>query len=98
MFCRKCARALVTGQHSRVQPPFYPLWYPTLIMSSSVSARLNADLLEHNYSLWKRDPHAVDTTWAAFFEGFELGLVKPLQRDGAEAAGSAGAATGGAAR
>ena len=90
MFRRKCARALVTGPHSQVQPPFFPLWYPTLIMSSSVSARLNADLLEHNYSLWKRDPHAVDTTWAAFFEGFELGLVQPLRRDGAEAAGASG--------
>jgi 2-oxoglutarate dehydrogenase E1 component len=90
MFRRKCARALVTGPHSHVQPLFYPLWYPTLIMSSSVSARLNADLLENNYSLWKRDPHAVDTTWAAFFEGFELGLVQPLRRDGAEAAGASG--------
>jgi len=46
-------------------------------MSSSVSARLNADLLERQYSLWKQDPQAVDATWGAFFEGFELGMAQP---------------------
>ncbi|MFN0126061.1 MAG: 2-oxoglutarate dehydrogenase E1 component [Verrucomicrobiales bacterium] len=49
-------------------------------MSSSVSARLNADLLERQYSLWKQDPQAVDATWGAFFEGFELGMAQPPRR------------------
>lgn len=52
-------------------------------MSSTVSARLNAELLENNYALWKNDPHSVDATWGAFFEGFELGLVQPPKKDGA---------------
>jgi 2-oxoglutarate dehydrogenase E1 component len=62
-------------------------------MSSSVSARLNADLLEQNYQLWKNDPGAVDATWGAFFEGFELGLVQPPRREEA-AGGPAGARAG----
>jgi len=59
-------------------------------MSSSVSARLNADLLEHTYSLWKQDPRSVDATWGAFFEGFELGLVPPPRGEAAPADGGAG--------
>jgi 2-oxoglutarate dehydrogenase E1 component len=43
-------------------------------MNLSVSARLNADLLDENYAKWKSDPSSVDTTWSAFFEGFELGM------------------------
>jgi len=34
---------------------------------------LNLDLLEENYERWQGDPASVDTSWAAFFEGFELG-------------------------
>ncbi len=50
-------------------------------MSSSVSARLHADLLESQYALWKQNPAAVDPSWGAFFEGFELGLAQPPRRD-----------------
>ncbi len=42
-------------------------------MNASVSPRLNADLLDETYALWKRDPGSVDAVWAAFFEGFEIG-------------------------
>ena len=56
-------------------------------MSSSVSARLNADLLESQYALWKDNPQSVDATWGAFFEGFELGLVQPPRREESTAAG-----------
>tara|TARA_R110002096_G_scaffold206192_8_gene392372 strand:- start:13438 stop:16242 length:2805 start_codon:yes stop_codon:yes gene_type:complete len=42
-------------------------------MNSFVSARLNADLLDEKYALWKNDPRSVETDWSAFFEGFELG-------------------------
>ena len=50
-------------------------------MSSSVSARLHADLLESQYALWKQNPSGVDPSWGAFFEGFELGLAQPPRRD-----------------
>ncbi len=52
-------------------------------MKSSVSARLNADLLEEKYSQWSENPASVDATWAAFFEGFELG-VEQLKRKEAQ--------------
>jgi 2-oxoglutarate dehydrogenase E1 component len=55
-------------------------------MKSSVSARSNADLLEQMYSLWSESPSSVEPTWAAFFEGFELGVAQTKPRDGAGAA------------
>ncbi|MDB6077064.1 MAG: 2-oxoglutarate dehydrogenase component, partial [Akkermansiaceae bacterium] len=60
-------------------------------MKSSVSARLNADILEQQYALWCEDPRSVEPTWAAFFEGFELGVAQT------KPAGATGAAAGGAA-
>ncbi len=42
-------------------------------MKSTVSARLNADLLDEKYEQWRDDPRSVDPNWAAFFDGFELG-------------------------
>ena len=56
-------------------------------MSSSVSARLNANLLDENYERWLADPRSVDSTWASFFEGFELGVVqaKPKGKEAAQA-------------
>lgn len=75
---------------------FHPL------MSSSVSARLNANLLDENYERWLADPRSVDGTWAAFFEGFELGVVqaKPRGEDAkqtkSKTSPSSGAATLGA--
>jgi len=49
-------------------------------MKSSVSARLNADILEEQYARWMEDPRSVEPTWAAFFEGFELGVAQPRER------------------
>ena len=49
-------------------------------MKSSVSARLNADILEEQYARWMEDPRSVEPTWAAFFEGFELGVAQPRDR------------------
>jgi 2-oxoglutarate dehydrogenase E1 component len=46
-------------------------------MNSTVSVRQNADLLEAQYSQWCEDPKSVGETWAAFFEGFELGTAQP---------------------
>ena len=66
-------------------------------MKSSVSARFNADLLEEQYALWCADSRSVDPTWAAFFEGFELGAAqtKPRAGEAAPAAATPGAAPAG---
>jgi 2-oxoglutarate dehydrogenase E1 component len=50
-------------------------------MNSSVSARQNADLMEAEYARWCEDPRSVDATWAAFFEGFELGAAQLKRKD-----------------
>ncbi|MCE9611664.1 MAG: 2-oxoglutarate dehydrogenase E1 component [Chthoniobacter sp.] len=46
-------------------------------MATSFANRFNADLLDQNYANWRLDPASVDATWQAFFEGFELGSVRP---------------------
>jgi 2-oxoglutarate dehydrogenase E1 component len=46
-------------------------------MAISFATRFNADLLDQNYELWRKDPASVDSVWAAFFEGFELGSAQP---------------------
>lgn len=45
-------------------------------MTASVPFRANSDLLDTQYTDWKKDPSSVDTTWASFFEGFELGMAE----------------------
>ncbi len=57
-------------------------------MNSSVSARLNADLLEEKYAQWTEDARSVEPTWSAFFEGFELGAAQTRKR-GTEATAEA---------
>lgn len=53
-------------------------------MKPSFAARPNTELLEALYEDWRRDPHSVDGSWAAFFEGFELGVAQvPARRNGA---------------
>jgi len=59
-------------------------------MNSSVSARLNADLLEEKYAQWIEDPRSVEPTWSAFFEGFELGSAQSRKT---EVSGTTTAAT-----
>ena len=60
-------------------------------MAISFANRSNMELLDHNYEQWKRDPAGVDPTWAAFFEGFELGAVQPPGKNGHSGANGAGA-------
>ncbi|MBV8330319.1 MAG: 2-oxoglutarate dehydrogenase E1 component [Verrucomicrobia bacterium] len=43
-------------------------------MNTSYLNDWNADLLDQYYQRWKQDPASVDSSWSAFFEGFELGL------------------------
>src|SRR2546421_3413716 len=54
-------------------------------MRTSIAARANLELIDQNYQRWEEDPAAVDPSWAAFFEGFELGNLP--QRNGAAVAG-----------
>jgi 2-oxoglutarate dehydrogenase E1 component len=54
-------------------------------MNSSVSARLNADLLDEKFAQWSQDPASVEPTWAAFFEGFELGAEQARRKEAASA-------------
>src|SRR5436305_2701767 len=53
-------------------------------MRTTIAARANLDLIDRNYSRWQEDPASVDPSWAAFFEGFELGNLP--QRNGAAVA------------
>src|ERR1700736_3148121 len=50
-------------------------------MRTSIAARANLELIDQNYQRWQEDPASVDPSWAAFFEGFELGNLP--QRNGA---------------
>ncbi len=59
-------------------------------MNSSVSPRQNADLLDEKYAQWCEDPRSVDATWAAFFEGFELGAAQLKRKEDTSAAVSTG--------
>lgn len=52
-------------------------------MKSSVSARLNADLLDQKYEQWCDDPRSVEENWSAFFEGFELGSAQVEKKEAA---------------
>ena len=60
-------------------------------MKSSVSARLNAELLDEKFEQWSEDPLSVEPTWSAFFEGFELGNTQSKQAGVAAVASSGGA-------
>ncbi len=55
-------------------------------MHSSFATRLDPDFLDEKYRRWQENPESVDSGWAAFFEGFELGDLE--ERNGA-AAGAA---------
>lgn len=61
-------------------------------MKSSISARLNADLLDEMYARWSVDPSSVDAYWAAFFEGFSLGVAQPPAPVNAKSDAGAGVA------
>src|SRR5215475_8459553 len=42
----------------------------------SAAILLNADLFDEMYEQWKKAPDTVEPGWAAFFQGFELGLSR----------------------
>src|SRR2546430_13168053 len=53
-------------------------------MRTTIAARANLELIDQNSAGWQRDPASVDSSWAAFFEGFELGNLP--QKNGAATA------------
>ena len=55
-------------------------------MNQTFTARWNQLLIDENYERWSRDPSSVDPTWAAFFEGFELGMAREADAPAAKAA------------
>lgn len=65
-------------------------------MSSAVSSRLNADLLDENYAKWLNDPQSVSADWAFFFNGFEIGASQSEEQIEALKSEDSGAAAVGA--
>ena len=51
-------------------------------MAITFATRFNADVLDDAYARWQRDPLSVESSFAAFFEGFELGAIQPAQKNG----------------
>ncbi len=43
----------------------------------SFASRSNLDLIDDQYQRWRSNPAAVDESWQAFFEGFELAGRSP---------------------
>ncbi|MGD7653606.1 MAG: 2-oxoglutarate dehydrogenase E1 subunit family protein, partial [Verrucomicrobiales bacterium] len=42
--------------------------------------------MEEKYALWCENPHSVEESWSAFFEGFELGATRAEEQEQAELA------------
>ena len=58
--------------------------------AATFASRANLELIEDFYARWRADPAAVDETWRAFFEGFELaGRTAPARRHTPRPASSA---------
>ena len=58
-----------------------------------MSSRLNADLFDENYAKWLDDPLSIDSEWASFFNGFELGSSQdPNNQDETEGSNATGTA------
>jgi 2-oxoglutarate dehydrogenase E1 component len=53
-------------------------------MRTTIAARANLELIDENYRRWQENPASVDSSWSAFFEGFELGNLP--QKNGAAVA------------
>lgn len=54
-------------------------------MNTSLPARANEALIDELYERWVTDHRSVEPEWAAFFEGFELGLVRSRKAEAREA-------------
>jgi 2-oxoglutarate dehydrogenase E1 component len=56
-------------------------------MNTSVPARANETLIDEMHQRWLADRQSVSPDWAAFFEGFELGLARLKKEEEAAASG-----------
>lgn len=56
-------------------------------MKSTIAARPNVEIMEAQYALWCENPESVESTWAAFFEGFEIGAAQSGGEDAAQSEG-----------
>ena len=63
-------------------------------MSATLSARANLDLLDTKYAEWKKDSASVESTWSAFFEGFELGMAQLAAKGRTDSSATASASSG----
>src|SRR5436190_1430014 len=54
-------------------------------MRTTIAARANLELIDQNYARWQEDSASVDSSWSAFFEGFELGNLPQKNGAGAHA-------------
>jgi 2-oxoglutarate dehydrogenase E1 component len=54
-------------------------------MIPTIATRWNQGAIEDAYQRWRQDPAAVDESWRAFFEGFELALQRGAAPDETEA-------------
>ena len=59
-------------------------------MNTSLPARANEALIDELHERWLKDRNSVDSEWGAFFEGFELGLIRLKKLEAAEAIASVG--------
>ena len=57
-------------------------------MNTSVPARANESLIDELHQRWLHDNHSVSEDWAAFFEGFELGLARSRKLEAADTSGA----------
>lgn len=57
-------------------------------MNTSVPARANETLIDEMHQRWQADRRSVSPDWAAFFEGFELGLARLIKEEESAAAGT----------
>ena len=56
--------------------------------TAAYTNRSNADLIDEYYRRWLDNPDAVDATWRAFFEGFNLANTNGFSPDGSLIAGA----------
>ena len=56
-------------------------------MNTSVPARANEAMIDELHQRWLQDRRSVSPDWAAFFEGFELGLERSVVEEQKEGAG-----------
>ncbi len=74
---RRKSRLIRTGSGTHgVRPPL-AISEHGIMSEGTVASRWNLDAIEDAHRRWKQDPASVDESWRYFFEGFELGAIRP---------------------